>query len=822
MIFMNRIKIAAIDIKNTISESFGFANVLLYSARSNVLYAILFIGVLLLLDWMNIVITPASLVSRWGIVRWIAELGVDINNVIGVKCVDYFRDILVMVAGVLGVILGLLFTTTISIIATKYSNISTAISSQVLEQYIMNKYFKLLARTTISSILFLFILVTGYTPTVLSVFIYTAVSVFSVAAFITFGQFSISYFDASRIVSDLISHNVKAMNRLIANNMRIANNEKYFKSIIRQSNSNIDKIALIIKESKSPQMSNTSFDDVSESLNDFAISYSKIKYLIPSVDGWHPKQYKHKRWSEISGNDEFYNVYKCNGLSLPHSEVADYLSVEKKVIDAQFSILDQMPLNKEYLIQIQNLGKYLQVLAYQCDIDLFQYFFDKLEIMIKSRLEESISNTETHQLVGLYIGLQVEYLIGAYNNVRSFITVERIKKLAYTIHHNNTNAELSFPYFVREWQDSYTKMLCKEIEIESCVKTPLFFTEYKLSAVINGRLQEYASRIIDEVYRRYNSFSGYLKTIDKDTEALLVCYSALNINVKVGVLIELFGTTLMDLNSLNYKDNKGYGLEAAQEKEENNQHFRATLLDELWDNGIKSMNMNDFDLHDIAGDIYHTLNNDITNLAFNDRSKFTLRLHKYVLYTIYYMQRVRSEHKGTSELYLASRLYPLIIDLFEINSIAIILFRLHDDNELEKSFWSFWNDLFTEQAEAASFLCTSSFAIYEYINASLCSIDSSLSIQRKRLILDYISKSGKVEQQYDKNSWCLSSKYVLTKGSDLYIDPIVSSIRNNVLGFTELPEVFVEYYLRTNILLKDNMPKLTQYGQRFDFERDCN
>ncbi len=819
---MNRIKIAATDIKNTISESFGFANVLLYSARSIVLYAILFIGFLLLLDRLNVIITTASLVSKWDIVRWIAEIGVDINDVIGVKCVDYFRDILVMVAGVLGVILGLLFTTTISIIATKYSNISTTISSLVLEQYIMNRYFKLLAIMTVASILFLFILVTGYTPTFISVSIYTLATIFSVAAFITFGQFSISYFDASRIVSDLISHNVKAMNRLIANNMRITNNEKYFKSIIRQSNSNIDKIALIIKESKSPQMSNTSFGDVSESLNDFAISYSRIKYLIPSVDGWHPKQYKHRRWSEISGNDEFYNVYKCNGLSLPHNEVADYLSVEKKVIDAQFSILEQMPLNKEYLIQIQDLGKYLQVLAYQCDIELFQYFFDKMEIMIKSRLEESISNTETHQLAGLYIGLQVEYLIGAYNNVGSLITAERLQKLAYTIHHNGTNTELSFPYFVREWQDNYTKMLCKEIEIEGCVKTPLFFTEYKLSAIINDRLQEYTSRIIDEVYRRYNSFSRYLKTTDKDTEALLVCYSALNINVKIGVLIELFGATLMDLNSLNYKDNKEYKLEATQEKEENNQCFRAALLDELWNNGIKAMRMNDLDFHDIAGDIYHTLNNDITNLAFNDRSKFTLRLHKYLLYTIYYMQRVRSEHKGTSVLYFASRLYPLIIDLFEINSIAIILFRLHDDNELEKSFWSFWDDLFSEQAEAAFFLCTSSIATYEYTKASLCSTYSSLSIKRKQSILDYISKSGKVEQQHDKNSWFLSAKYVLTKGSDLYLDPIVSSIRDNVLGFTELPEVFIEYYLRTNILLKDNMPKLTQYGQRLEFERDCN
>ena len=814
---MNRIKIVATDIKSTMSENLSFTKVVLYGGGSIVLYAIFFVVFLLLLDWLNIVTTTASLRSDFSVIRSIAQAGVQFNDIVGVKCIDYFKDILVMVAGVLGVILGLLFTTTISIIATKYSNISTAISSLVLEQYVMNRYFKLLAIMTVASIIFLFVIITGYSPTFISVLIYTLATVFSVAAFIRFGQFSISYFDASRIVSDLISHNVKAMNRLIDNNMRIINNEEYFKSIVQKSNNNIDKIAVIVKESKTSQMSNTSFDEVSERLNDFAISYSRIKYLIPSLDGWHPKLYKHRRWSEISSNDEFYNAYKCNGLSLPHDKLSDYLSVEKRVVDTQFSILEQMPLTEKCLFQIQELGKYLQILAFQCDIELFRYFFDKLECMIKFRFKEIGSNTETHQLSGLYIGLQIEYMIGAYHNIKSLINTERLQKLAHSIH-DNVCTECSLPYFVRVWQDNYVKTLRNERKIEGCVKTPLFFTEYKLSSIINERLKEYAIKIADEVYERHNKFNRYLKSVNRDTEAILSCYSALNIYVKVNVLIEQFRSVLNDINSLNYKDSKEYEFDSVLEIKNNNDKFRAQLLDELWDNGIKSIEINDCNLHDIIGDIYHTLNEDITNLAFNDRDKFAFLLRKYSLYTISYMQRVRTELKDASVEYLATKLYPLIVDLFEINSIAIILFRLHEDKELEKSFWSFWDDLFTEQIEAAIFLCTSSIAMYEY-SSKVYSIYSHISIQRQQLLTDYILKSDEIEHKHERNSWVHETSYTLKRGDDIYLDPLINNIRD-VFGLAKLSDVFIEYYLRTNILLKSNPPKLTQYGQRLKFERE--
>jgi hypothetical protein len=175
------------------------------SSKQGLLISILFIGFLLGLDYGARQITSYLCSSTDNTLNFCADFLYKVNDLIGVKFLDYFKDVIVIVAGVLGVILGLFFTTFLNIITSKYSNINSTIISQLLEQKVINRYFKLLAILVSSSIIFQFLLVIGYNPTFISAFLFSLIVIVTLLAFIFFGRYSLIYFNAGNLVFDLIN-----------------------------------------------------------------------------------------------------------------------------------------------------------------------------------------------------------------------------------------------------------------------------------------------------------------------------------------------------------------------------------------------------------------------------------------------------------------------------------------------------------------------------------------------------------------------------------------------------------------------------------------
>ena len=142
---MKRLKLTYYDKKTITSENLGFLKRLFNSSKHGLLASIIFIGVLLGLDFGARHMASVLSNSSSNILIFFAHILYKINELIGLKFLDYFKDVIVIVAGILGVILGLFFTTFLNIITSKYSNINSVIINQLLEQKVINRYFKLLS-----------------------------------------------------------------------------------------------------------------------------------------------------------------------------------------------------------------------------------------------------------------------------------------------------------------------------------------------------------------------------------------------------------------------------------------------------------------------------------------------------------------------------------------------------------------------------------------------------------------------------------------------------------------------------------------------------
>jgi hypothetical protein len=245
-IILKKVKLAYYDKKTNLSENFGFLIGILNTSKLGLFVSVLFIGVLIGLDFGIRQLTISFCNSSKDILNQVADILYKINEVIGVKFLDYFKDVIVIVSGILGVILALFFTTFMNIVTTKYSNFNSVIINQLLEQKLINRYLKLLAILVSSAIIFQFLFVLGYNPTFVSSFLFTLSVIVALLSFIFLGRYSITYFNAGNLVSNLKEDCEKTFHRYYFNKEYFRNDRNgklIFSKIIR----NIDKIKLIVE-----------------------------------------------------------------------------------------------------------------------------------------------------------------------------------------------------------------------------------------------------------------------------------------------------------------------------------------------------------------------------------------------------------------------------------------------------------------------------------------------------------------------------------------------------------------------------------------------
>ncbi len=817
---MEGVKLKFYDRNTIFKETIGFLKKVYDSSRQSFFISILLIVFLVLIDFLARETVKLLFLSDYNFLREFANFISKCNSLFGVKFLDYFKDVIVIVAGILGVILGLFFTTFLNIITSKYSNINSAIINQLLEQKIINRYFKFLAILVSSSIIFQFLLVVGYKPTFLSAFIFTFVVLIALLAFLAFGRYSLIYFNAGNLVFDLIHSSNKSLNRFYKNKNYFYlkdNGRGIIASIIR----NINKIGLIVEESLNPQLRNTSLDSISETLLDFSKRYNSFKHTFPSHKSWHPIIQKYKRWDEVTSVE--HDMFAMTGSPLYPETVDDYLYVEKLIINTQFSIFESLSVDERIEV-IYNQYSYLQIISTQCETELFKLFFDNLEGFVKKNLKPEKEDKlvrDNFQLISLYGNLMIQYLVGFNHNLDNIFGEEKIKNLAKSIHFKRDTDKISFPYQIRIWLDNYKKKLETEKLYEKKALTPLFYTEYELSHQYYVLLKKYFEEISLDINNRVLSFSNFLSKNEYEFEAVGYMIECLDSFRKIeyfsGILKNKIET---QVNSFNLKKELDYKFSEREDILKKNSDTKTKVIDQIWEVGYTSLSysVDGNDFPDLFGNCYLIICQDILERAFKiEGNQLEEYLHWFYVYNklYYHSLMIKVEHERIE--YTSSKLYPLVMDLFEVSSIAIILFKLFKSKSLEKKFFDYWDNEFENDEEELSFW-KKVYTIFNYFQHSSFAFSQSniRENDRKEGLVEFLKTSEFIKKGKRELSrrMPIEEVYFETDSEDPFIREIVKNLQdgNSFFSLFKLSDVFIEYFLRTRIALKDLDIKETHYG----------
>ncbi len=413
-------------------------------------------------------------------------------------------------------------------------------------------------------------------------------------------------------------------------------------------------------------------------------------------------------------------MYGRIGASLYPETVDDFLYIEKQIIDTQFFIFKNLPSDNKVKIAYNQL-KYLQVISIQCEEELFDTFFNQLESFVKENLKSKEDNNaiETNlQLISLYANLIIQYLVGFNYNLERIINEPQLRKLSKAIHfQKDTDTVMQFPYAIRVWLDNYQSKLRSEILNEKKVITPLFYTEFELSYQLQLLLKNYFEGLSKNIHKRILSFSAYLKSNDYPLEALEFLSESMDSFKK----IEFFSGILKnkiekDINALNHKKEAIYTFNEREDIVIENEKLQKNAINQIWEVGYSSYSVDNKELPDLFGNFYQLISQDILEKTFTANAFELIKyLPQFYTYNVLYIDSLRLKIDNKRFEYTSSKLFPLVVDLFEISAITIIIFKLTDNKELEDCFFDYWNKAFKTDEEDLKFW-SMIMPIYRYFN----------------------------------------------------------------------------------------------------------
>lgn len=817
---MKRLTLKYFDAKQEFQENANFLKRLISNSLEGLFVSILFIGTLIGLDYLARELVISLCNSNKNYLNSVADIIHRINNIIGIKFLDYFKDVIVIVAGVLGVILGLFFTTFLNIITTKYANINSAIINQVLKQKTINRYFKLLAVLVSSAVIFQFLLITGYYPTFISAFIFSICVVFTIISFPYFGKSTLIYFNAGTLVFDLIEENNNILNRAYKNK-KFFNRSDYKLAVLPKIKGNIEKIKLIVDESSKPNMSNTALDSISSELLSFSINYNAYKHVIPSNNNWHLKIQKNKKWDEASSVE--YQINNKAGNFLIPQTIDDYNNIEKLISETQFFIFKQSVSVNKKLDLLYNQSRYLQIIAFQSDIEIFEDYFHNLESYILLQITDasSVSSDERIQFISLFVNLIVQYLVGFNHNFQNIVKIDQLKKLAKNIHEfKDTDSVMNMPYAIRIWLDKYQEKLLNEKYTEGKIITPVFFTEYELAFQFHFVFKTHIENISQFIFKEIPKVSKRLKESKLLIEALELNSESLELHQKIEYFSENIEKRIVEINQLNLPKESSFDFKERNELLIKNNVFREKLIKEMWDLGTSSYLLDSKVLPDIYGNFYHFISSDILDKALKQNPKELAEyLPKFYTYNVLYIESLREKIDSKRFEYTASKLFPIIVDLFEISAIAILMWKALDDKEIEDSFFDFWANAFGGDPIKEAEFWKMVFPLFQYFNQPLMGMSTPSYVKehdRRMRLDDFLKKSSLVTLKNGDGGLIPSFiQYYATEIEDIYFKDVVRILSADGiggLGSDDISDVFIEYFLRTRIALKELKIEETRYG----------
>lgn len=615
---------------------------------------------------------------------------------------DTYVQMLTVIAGVMGVFLGLYFTAVSTVISNAYSSVSGDVRELILRDRLGNNYVKLVAFLTALSVVLLAFSATGVAPLHLAIPLLALVSCLAVFSFVNLGVRTFFLSDPTLFFETLSTELIKWFRRATSRGYQWRNTsfQAHYRKQALKVATTLTTLAKI--SSEKPELQGESYPRLLKKLLALTNIYYEGKHLIPSDSGWYGRKFRHKQWylSESTALEMATNT----DTPLNPDEIPDTTWLEDSLLDVIFKAfkvdIDAGDFQALYT-KIISLQDFFNVFGNNWFVDDGKKWHARLSKDILDRLtngeglSDDIQEMHSIAVTELLASLPLSIEIGFSRAVNSL----DVDKLRSELLHTKWYAEDS-PYAL-----SLPPSTIKELEKirDGAIFERQAHAPHKTQ---NWYIAELALHDLDiALYNQWQSLMGLIETWYKDTgnalydakrykQAATIYTRAIEQAWKLDSHIE----HLKEVSVALLKDQKTNFIKYAQwdwdKEHERVTKFRdmaiegqAKLIPHLWD-----VNEPNPDMPDFFGAVVHRTGEACYEaLISGDADKFKSLFRPYFAGITGIFNSILPQVKDWEASSAMAWMSEPILDLFDISGYAYIYAEYHNKPELWNECKAVWD-----------------------------------------------------------------------------------------------------------------------------------
>ena len=416
---------------------------------------------------------------------------------------EVYKDSLIAVTGILGVLLGLYFTIITTLVTNAYPHSSKLVIRLITREKKLSAWVILVILTIVGS---LFCLVTqgfGFRApfSFLSLMI---AAVFSVVSFVQLGSKSFLLFSPSDLAIYPTNEALNYARLVSAKRGLLWTDSNFQNSFARFALNNMEALQECIVFAKNrADKTKEDFGGLSILLFQLLSIYQSIKRSIPPSSYWFVRIAQHKPWYLTS--DFEVQMAQATQTSLPPKQIPDNFWMEKKT-KGMFEALLSHSLTFDGLSTSLNIVEYvsasLKNIAYELEVKNAQEWAREITTLVQGKLK-STSKLEIGALVERVSLMGINISLGFFEFV-SAIDVPELERRIGSVNWKNPASvyNLNLPTIINTLVEDIDKKTQFEIQVERKKVSPAWYKKElifrKLSQVLHEGLNEQVSYVSTE------------------------------------------------------------------------------------------------------------------------------------------------------------------------------------------------------------------------------------------------------------------------------------------------------------------------------------
>lgn len=421
-----------------------------------------------------------------------------------------FDIILTIIAGLSGVIIGLLYAAMISLGTTVYSKLPLEVKGLLQDEQLGKQFIRFLTFLTFFCVILIVLRFLGFQTSIIAAYIVLLMSGIALFGIVKIGGRFFYFTDPTLLASTLMKRlsDMIEMSKVDHFNWNNSNFQNHYREIAQESIKTLN----ILKEfaSKEEYLSSESLLGLSNETAKTLQKYLIVKRNIPGGSYWYSIKYKHKRWYEISNLS--IETYDKIGYLHPE-EVKDQLRIEKELISIPLKCLEinfsKWKFNNINLC-LNSLDSTIISLIDNNEYSFSYYISDQIESLILTKKDFSDLNDDK--------ALSFLNVIDGLGLIRSNIILAQIKSIKkFSI--GNIKAEISkiswvdeksiyqtnLPYQLHERLKILFDQINYELNIEKMRQTPDWYIENLISQELIQLLKDNFKKTLSNTIKQLNT-----------------------------------------------------------------------------------------------------------------------------------------------------------------------------------------------------------------------------------------------------------------------------------------------------------------------------